>query len=288
MNIKQITCFFILLVVIGLGPAPVTPLSPADTNAPPKQNPYGPTLLLGYDQDQFKENPISSFMYFVPLISPTPVYFYTSTDNTQRVGIVSYRKKVSSKSFVVQCDFAIRGGGFHLTTYDPKAIIAAHTKHVKEGQTIAHMLDYIKLQGGGFARTTVKGRLADGVPTVTEIRIHFESDTRKSPIIVGLYDVKPKQGKYKFENRSNILVARAHTLIFQKSEKDPRMKVKLISVGRTDAPHGIFGRLKGVLANIFMDPVPIEEFGNQTLLNFGLALFEEKPTFTFPLSQNIL
>ena len=100
MNIKQITCFFILLAVIGLGPAPVTPLSPADTNAPPKQNPYGPTLLLGYDQDQFKGNPISSFMYFVPLISPTPVYFYTSTDNTQqhRHSLLSAKKSLPNPS----------------------------------------------------------------------------------------------------------------------------------------------------------------------------------------------
>lgn len=31
----------------------------------------GPTIMLSYSKETFKENPISSFMYFVPLISPT-------------------------------------------------------------------------------------------------------------------------------------------------------------------------------------------------------------------------
>ncbi|MGP8004906.1 MAG: hypothetical protein ACLPSL_14030, partial [Smithella sp.] len=67
----------------------------------------GPTLLLSYSKKGFKNNPISSFMYFVPLISTTLVDRETSANNEQRVGIITYEKKVTSKSFNVVCEFEI-------------------------------------------------------------------------------------------------------------------------------------------------------------------------------------
>lgn len=44
--------------------------SVADGNNAAKDS-NGPTIMLSYSKETFKENPISSFMYFVPLISPT-------------------------------------------------------------------------------------------------------------------------------------------------------------------------------------------------------------------------
>ena len=85
----------------------------------------GPTLLLGYSKKGFKNNPISSFMYFVPLISTTLVDRETSTNNEQKVGIITYEKKVTSKSFNVVCEFEILGKGFHRNTFYAEGMIVA-------------------------------------------------------------------------------------------------------------------------------------------------------------------
>ncbi len=39
-------------------------------------------------------------MYFVPLISPTLVDRETSVNNEQRIGFISYKRKVDSKSLL--------------------------------------------------------------------------------------------------------------------------------------------------------------------------------------------
>ena len=43
----------------------------------------GPTIQLDYARDQSPGNPVASFMYFVPLISPEPVSSSTSPGSTQ-------------------------------------------------------------------------------------------------------------------------------------------------------------------------------------------------------------
>jgi len=108
-----------------------------------------------------------------------------------------------------------------MNTFDPAGMIATHTDELKKGETLRNMLDYIKFEGEGFGRIEVKGTMTDSTPTVTEVSMQFNVRGHKSPVTIGLYDVKPKDGEYKYENRSNEVVARVNRLIFEKTDQDP-------------------------------------------------------------------
>ena len=248
----------------------------------------GPVVLLSYNKETFKKNPISSFMYFVPLISPTLVNRETSADNEQQVGIISYKKKVTSRSFLVVCEFEIKGKGFHKNRFDSAGMIQEHTDMLKKGDPLTRTLDYIKFEGEGFGRIEVKGTIAGSAPTVTEVNLQFNARGRKSPVTIGLYDIKPKEGKYRFENRSNEIVARVITLAFKKTDDGPPlMGIKVASISDSEKSEGFFSSLKGMIANLFIDPVKIDKLGNETMLNFGFAMLEQKTEFTFPKARNI-
>ena len=247
----------------------------------------GPTVLLGYSREEFKKNPISSFMYFVPLISPTRVDRETSVDNQQQVGIVSYEKKVTSKSFTVVCEFEIAGKGFHKNIFDSAGMIAVHTAELEKGESLTNTLDYINFEGEGFGRIEVKGTMADSVPTVTEVDVQFNARGHKSPVTIGLYDIKPKDGKYQYENRSNEIVARVNTLVFKRTDQAPRMGIKVASISKSEKPEGFWSHVKGTVANLLIKPPRVDILGNDTMLDFGRAMLEQKQEFTFPKAKNI-
>ncbi|HTZ40689.1 MAG TPA: hypothetical protein VMB77_11040 [Syntrophales bacterium] len=248
----------------------------------------GPTLLLGYGKEEFKKNPISSFMYFVPLISRTQVDREISADNDQQVGIIKYEKKVTSGSFRVVCEFEIWGRGFHKTTYDAEGMISSHLDDSDEGKSLTHILDYIKIEGQGFGRIEVNGTLTGDTPSVVEVSVEFNAGGHKSPVTVGLYDIKPTGGQYKYENRSNQIVARVNSIVFKKTaETTPRMGITMASVTDQSGPDGFYGAMKGVIANLFIRPPKVARLGNETMLDFGRALLEQKSEFTFPKAINI-
>ena len=148
------------------------------------------------------------------------------------------------------------------------------------------MLDYIKFEGEGFGRIEVKGTVTGSTETVTEVDLQFNARGHKSPVTVGLYDVKPKDGQYKYENRSNQIVARVNELIFKKSN-DPRMGMKLASINKTEESDSYWGSIKGAIANLFISPTEVDKLGNQTMLDFGYTLLKQKPTFTFPKAKHL-
>jgi hypothetical protein len=71
------------------------------------------------------------------------------------------------------------------------------------------------------------------------------------------------------------------------SEDEPKMGIKLASIDVAAKPNGFFSGLKGALANLFINPPKVDKLGNDTMLEFGLALFNEKPSFTFPKAKNL-
>lgn len=247
----------------------------------------GPTMIMSYSKEKFVKNPIASFMYFVPLIAPTLVDNISSVNNEQQVAIISRKIKVSSKSFHVICEFEVLGSGFHMNTFDPAGMIAAQEEDVKEGKTLTNLLDYIRFDGEGFGIIEVKGEITGSIRTVTEVDMRFNAKGHKSPVTIGLYDVKPKDGEYKYENRSNEVVARVNTLAFKKTEKTPKMGIKVASISDTAESEGFFSSIKGAIANLFITPPKVTKLGNTTMLEFGDALFQEKPAFTFPKAANI-
>ena len=167
------------------------------------QDSNGPTIALDFSKDAFEKNPVASFMYFIPLISPTLVDRETSVNNEQRIGFISYKRKVDSNRFYVSCEFQILGQGFHKNTFDSAGMITKRIRNLEEEEPLTNMLDYIKVEGDGFGRIDVKGTTTGFTMTVTEVEMHFNARGQKSPVTVGLYSIKPKNGQYKYENRYN-------------------------------------------------------------------------------------
>jgi hypothetical protein len=285
-------CNFLLTPCVGLSIDPngginlLHESSSVDDNNPANDS-SGCTVLLSYSKETFKENPISSFMYFVPLISPTGVDRQTSANNTQQVGIITYEKKMTSKSFSVICEFEILGKGFHKNTFDPAGMMALFIGELKKGQSLTNMLDYIQFEGEGFGRIEVKGTIAGSVQTVTEMNMQFNAKGHKSPVTIGLYDVKTQDGQYTYENRSNEVVARVNSLVFKKSKKDPRMGIKVASISKIPDSEGFWDGIRGTIANLLIRPPKVDKLGNDTMLEFGHALLRQEPEFTFPKAKNI-
>ena len=261
----------------------------------------GPTVLLSYGQGTFEKNPIQSFMYFVPLISPTAVDRQTSAENGQQVGVISYERKVTSKSFSVSCEYEIKGSGFIRYTFDPAGMIALKIAESKKPKpdTLTNVLDYIHFEGEGFGGIQIKGTIKGSTQTVTEVELEFNGRSCKSPVVIGLYELKSKNGRYGYENRSNEIVARVESLTFKRSEKgspsrndamgdpNPRMGITVACVSKKAGTNAFLGHLKAAIANLFIKPVKVTPLGNQTLLDFGYAIFERKPAFTFPKATNL-
>lgn len=247
----------------------------------------GPTILLTYSEDDLKKNPIGSFMYFVPLISPTRVDIEMDANSNQQTGIISCERKITSESFHVTCEFKLLGKGYHKNIFDPAGTINAETGALKKGESLANVLDYIKLEGEGFGRIDIKGTVDGDTSIVTEVDLIFNGRGHKSPVTVGIYDIKPQGGEYRYENRSNRIVARVNSLTFRKTEKTPRMGIKVASITGAAKSEGLFSGIKGSIANLFIAPTKVTKLGNDTMLAFGCALMKQEPTFTFPKATNI-
>jgi len=283
-------CGFLLTACVGLSSDPTSQMSSsesvADGNDTAKDS-NGPTMIMSYSKKKFVKNPIESFMYFVPLIAPTLVDNISSVNNEQQVGVISHKITVDSKSFSVACDFEILGSGFHMNTFDSAGMIAAHTDELKKGKSLTNMLDYIKIDGDGYGVIEVKGEISGSTKTVTEVNMQFNASGHKSPVTIGLYDIKPKDGQYKYENRTNQIVARVNSLIFKKTENTPHMEIIVASISDAGKSEGFFSRVKGAIANLFITPPKVTKLGNTTMLEFGYALLQKKTTFTFPKAKNI-
>jgi len=257
-----------------------------DTNDVTKRG-NGPTMVMSYDKEKSARNPVASFMYFVPLIAPTFVDNISSVNNDQQVDITSHKLVIDSKSFHVVCEFEVLGHGFHMNTFDPAGMIRSHTDELKKGETLKNMLDYIKFDGDGYGIIEVKETITGSTRTVTEVDMQSSARGRKSPVTIGLYDVKPKDGEYKYENRSNEVVARVDTLAFRKTEEPPGMRIRVASVSKSGGSEGFWSRAKGMIANLFIVSPKVDRLGNTTMREFGYALLKKNGTFTFPKAKNI-
>jgi len=298
-NINQIALFAVTLVSIFLLTHCAEPDSDSNGSISAQSNQSspdgnnivedgnGPTLIMSYRKEKIVKNPIASFMYFVPLIAPTLVDNISSVNNDQQVGIISYEKKDDANSFQVACEFEILGKGFHMNTFDSNGMIEASIVELEKGEALKHMLDYIKIEGDGYGIIKVKGQITGSTKTITEVGLQFNAKGHKSPVTIGLYDIEPKNGEYKYENRSNEIVARVNTLNFKKTEQTPKMGIEIASIARKGKSAGLFGWIKGAIANLLIKPLKVTEFGNNTMLEFGDALLKKNTTFTFPKATNI-
>jgi hypothetical protein len=226
-------------------------------------------------------------MYFVPLISPTIVYSETSKGNGQKSGLISDVRKSTSRTFYASGEFQMQGSGFHKNKFDSAGMIARNTKKLKKGKPLKNILGYIKFDGEGYGRIEITGKLNGKKATATEVKVHFNGRDKTSPVTVGLYSVKCVNGEYKYENKYNEIVARVNVLTFNKSTDKPLMDIKVSAVYAEGGKPGFWGKLKGSMANLLIKPLEIDKLGNDTMLDFGCALFNEKETFAFPKAKNL-
>ncbi len=245
----------------------------------------GPTVLLSYSKEVFEKSPLGSFMYFLPLISPVAMGREVSPDNQQQVGVISYERKVTARSFSVTCEFEMLGDGFNRYTFDSLAMIAMGAAALTKGDTLTHMLDYINLEGKGFGSIQIRGTVNGPVQTVTEVELAFNARGRQSPVTIGLYEAKRKSGLFEYKNRSDEMVARVNSLSFKRGE-NPRMGITVASIGKK-GDNGLLSHIKAAIANLFIKPVEVDSHGNETLLKFGYALLKQEPAFTFPKAANL-
>lgn len=250
--------------------------------------PTGPTLHFDYGSGRPLENPLNKFMYFVPLISPDPIAVSTNTGNTQSARVVSSSCQTNGAAFHATCEFEVIGEGLQRNVFDHAEFIRRHEQELKAGKPLLLQLDAINVQGSGSGSVEVEGTLTNGRPTVTEVRLRFNGHNRTSPVIICLHDIVYRRGAIHLENE---VVARVNLLTFCRKSGAPKMEVTLASVKSKDAGDGLWqnfvGRVKGLVANLFVPPLTVPDDGHQAMMDFGLALALEQATFTFPFATRL-
>ena len=189
--------------------------------------PTGPTLHFDYGNGKPLDNPLSEFMYFIPLISPDPISVSTNAGNTQCARVVDSNCQTNGAAFHAICKFEFIGDGLQRNAFDHTAAIRQHEQQLKSGKPLPHQLDAINVQGSGSGSVEVDGTLTNGLHTVTEVRLRFESREHDSPVNVSLHDIVYRNGAIHLENE---IVARVNMLVFCKKSGLPKMEITLASV----------------------------------------------------------
>ncbi len=248
----------------------------------------GPTVKLDYGGGGLEENPIDKFMYFVPLISPVTIETEKTDGNNQHAELTGYESKIDDDSFYVRCGFEMKGKGSFYNYFTPRGVIKQGTRNFKDkNKPLENVIRYIRFDDDGFGSVDVRGKISGNVGIVTQVTVNFNERNTPSPVKVGLYSVKPEDGEYKYENRYNEIVARINALKFQRTRNTPKMAIDVAAIGDEKSTSGFWASLKGAIANMFIKPLDIEPLGNDTMLDFGLALFRQEPYFTFPKAENL-
>lgn len=250
--------------------------------------PTGPTLQFSYGGGQPLENPLSKFMYFVPLISPDPIAVSTNAGNSQRARVVSSNCETNGTALHAVCKFEITGHGSQRNVFDHADFVRQHDKELKAGKPLLCQLDAINVEGAGSGSVEVEGTLTNGGPVVTEVRLRFNSAGHASPVSVTLHDIVYRHGAIQLENE---LVARVNVLTFRRTDGTPKMEITLASVKPEDAADSLWqncvGKLRGVVANFLIPPLSVPADGHRAMMDFGLALATEETSFTFPLATRL-
>jgi hypothetical protein len=248
---------------------------------------FGPTLHLEYTPKQLV-NPVDVFMYFVPLNSLTAVSVQTAPDTRFAAGVVNWQRNDGrNNSFTLYCDFEITGSGLYKVVYEPNEMIDLVSRGKAGKSRITGLLDWIQLDGACRGRVVASGRIQSGEAEIEEVSISFNRDRQRSPVTIALYDVPRVEDRYDYGDRQNGTIARVNTLTFQRSDGAPRMSVEIASVHKAHQSEGLFSSITAMFANLLLSAQPVSVVGNETMLEFGLALFHKKAEFTFPVAETL-
>jgi hypothetical protein len=232
---------------------------------------------------------MASFMYFVPLISPEPVSSSTSPGSTQTARVLSTRRKGTAHSFAVTCEFEFTGNGSQQSILDLEPTIRRQERKLKAGGSTGRLLSSITVNGSGRGAVEVEGTVSNNVETVREVRLRFNARGETSPVSIGLCEIRYHEGEFR---RRNEIVARVNTLTFRRGSGPPKMEVTVASVKNKAAGDGLWqnfrASVKGLAANLLIDPLAVEAIGHRAMLDFGGAVSSGAATFTFPCATNLI
>ena len=250
--------------------------------------PTGPTLQFDYGHGELRENLVSKFMYFVPLISPEPVSVFTDAGNSQCARVLSFSSRTNGATFSVTCEFDFTSTGSLQNVFDHTPKIQIHQRELQAGTPLKHQLDSINVLGTGSGSVEIEGVFTNGQRVVNLVVLRFNRHGYASPVTINLEDIVCRNGAIHSENE---IVARVNSLTFRRSSGTPKMEVVLTSLKPKDAGDSLWqnfiGSLKGATVNLFLPPLKVEPEGQQAMLDFGLALAMEKPDFTFPIATRL-
>jgi hypothetical protein len=250
--------------------------------------PVGPTLHLDYGRGQPQENPTSAFMYFVPLISPEPVTVSTSAGNTQCARVTSSVCQVCGTSFTATCEFTFGGAGSVCNRLDHTELIRRNQKELAAGGSLKRQLTAINVEGRGSGRVEIEGVVTNGVRRVNLVRLLFGNRHSASPVFISLEDISCPGGRVQAENE---LVAQVNSLVFRRTPGRTQMQITVASLKPKGAADSLWqnfmGGFKGMLVNQLLPPIGVSPTGHQAILDFGLALADAEPAFTFPYAERL-
>ena len=248
----------------------------------------GPTIRLDYKPGKSAGNPVASFMYFIPLISPELVSFLTSPGSTQSAQVTCAKRRFTAHSFLTTCELEFSGQGSQQSLFDLTNQIRRQERKLKEGGSLRRQLSSITVEGPGNGTVEVEGTVSNGVQTVTEVRLRFNARGTTSPVSIDLCDIRYLDGEFKHLKET---VVQVNTLTFRRKPGPPQMEVTVASVKKKGAGQNLWqsikGSLTGAAVNLFIDPLTVEATGHQAMLDFGQALVSGAPTFTFPRARNL-
>ena len=278
-----------LLLALALWANALFP-APGQTNTPaavPLTNAAtGPTIRLDYGSGKSPGNPVASFMYFVPLISPEPVSSVTSPGSTQVARVLSAKRKSTPNSFVVTCEFEFSGSGSQQSILDLEPNIRRHTRKLKAGGSTGRQLSTITVGGPGSGVVEVEGTISNSIETVSEVRLRFNAHGKTSPIAIEICDVRYQEGEFRHVDE---IIARVNSLTFVRKAGQPKMEVAVASVKKKNAGNSLWqnfkGSVVGLAVNLFIPPLTVEAVGHRAMLDFGQALASGAETFTFPRAR---
>jgi hypothetical protein len=248
----------------------------------------GPTIRLDYGHGTAQTNPMSGFLYFVPLIASEPVTVVTRAGHEPGARVMSFRCQTNGGAFKAVCEFEMVGSGTLENIFDHAGLIQRRLKKFQDGGRLARQLSAINVAGVGHGAVEVAGVLTNGRPVVNEVRLRFNLRGQASPVTALLEDIVWRDGAAATENE---LVARVTALTFRRTDHRPQMEVTVDSIKRKGAGssgwQNFWGSLKGSVANLFVPPLDIEPEGQRAMLDFGLALVRQRPEFTFPFASRL-
>ena len=247
----------------------------------------GPTIRLCCGAVQ-ATNPVTDFMYFVPLISREPLDSFTSPGSMQSVRMISSKRRVSGRSFATTCEIELAGDGWQKSVFDLAPAIHQHERQLQNGGSLKRRLKSIDVQGAGAFIVEVEGAVSNDVPIVNQVRLRFNAHGHTSPVWIDLCDIRRIDDTF---GPTNEIRARVNNLTFRRKTGPPTMEVSVASIKHSGAGNGFWQNLKGGVAgaavNMFMAPLTVEAAGHQAMLDFGQALVSGAPTFTFPRARNL-